>query len=625
MSCLGRKTRVERSVIHLKPMLPTLTFDIPKEDSWNYEVKYDGFRAILIWETKIDLISRNGNSLLASFPEIKIYLEKNYERFKPFLPLTLDGELVALENPYKANFSAIQVRGRMRSEKKIDEQSTKSPCRLVIFDLLQLNGESYAKKEYQIRKNKLELFCTESHLPLSPDPNSKDLVQFIPATKEFQPLWDKVVIHNGEGIVAKQDTNTWEEGKRSPLWLKFKNFKLVSCFVTAYEKSNGYFYVSVYKDDKLYSIGHFLFGLKPDEKQALLQIIKSNKTHEDERFFYVQPAICLNIKYLELYDEQMREPHFDRFRFDLVPEECSFEKFVQQQKNLPIDIEITHPDKPLWETPPVKKIDFIHYLQEISPYLLPFLQNRLLTVIRYPHGIFGEAFYQKNCPDYAPDFVQTLNNDGIQYIICNNLNTLMWLGNQLAFEFHIPFQTIYSKGPSEIVFDLDPPSRNEFDLAIKAAQMIKEVLDHLKLIGFVKTSGNKGLQIYIPLPENKYSYDDTRMFTEFIAEYLISKSPESFTIERLKKNREGKLYVDYIQHAAGKTIVAPYSARGNKTATLATPLYWEEVTPDLCIDDFNVLTMMKRIKKAGDPFRSFFISKEEQNFDPILSFLKQKK
>lgn len=609
----------------MKPMLPTLTFEVPQGDNWNYEVKYDGFRALLFWDKEIKLISRNGNSLLEIFPEIKLYLEKNNELFKEFLPLVLDGELVYLENEYKAHFSSIQVRGRMRSEKKILEKALHNPCRLLVFDLLSLNGKSYSDRNYVDRKKALLKLFEDCHLPSAPDPVSSDLIQLIPASKDYQAVWEQVVLHDGEGIVAKQDTNQWEEGKRTTLWLKFKNFKYVSCFVTAYEKSNGYFYVGVYKDINIYPIGQFLFGIKPEEKQALFQIIKENKTKEDDRFIYVQPAICLEIKYLELYDEQMREPHFERFQLDLSPEDCTFEKFVHQQKNLPKDIDVTHPDKPLWEKPAVKKIDFIRYLQEISPYLLPFLHNRLLTVIRYPHGMFGEAFYQKNCPDYAPEFVQTALHDGINYIVCNNLKTLLWLGNQLAFEFHIPFQTLSSHGPSEIVLDLDPPSKKEFKLAIKAAQMIKEVLDHLNLIGFLKTSGNKGLQIYIPLPENEFSYDDTRLFTEFIAEYLISKAPNSFTIERLKKNRQNKLYIDYIQHAEGKTIVAPYSARGNDTAALATPLFWDEVTDELRMEDFTILNMMKRINEKGDPFQSYFETKQKQNFSPILEFLKQKK
>jgi bifunctional non-homologous end joining protein LigD len=610
--------------IMIKPMLPTLAFDIPKGDEWRYEIKFDGFRAILSWDSEILLTSRNGKPLLSIFPEIQDFLLSHKEHFKPFLPLELDAELVFLENEYKANFGAIQVRGRMRSKERIDFIAKKNPCRLMVFDLLKIKGKSMIDQSYQMRRIELENLFKDLKLPLEPNTENRMLVQLIPSEADLVALWEKIVLFDGEGIVAKHLNSKWEEGKRTEAWVKAKNWKFVSCFVTAYEKSNGYFHISVYKEDVIHQIGLVIFGFKPEEKNALHQIIKQNKSEEDNQFIYVEPGICLDVKYLEIYEDQLREPHFHNFRFDLRPDACTYEKFVFQQKNVPQDIEITHPDKPLWEEPPIQKVDYIHYLREISPYMLPFLKNRLLTVIRYPHGMFGEAFYQKNVPDYAPDFVETASSEGIEYIICNNMKTLLWLGNQIAIEFHIPFQTINSKGPEEIVFDLDPPSRDYFPLAIKAALYIKEVLDELKLISFIKTSGNKGLQVYIPLPANTYSYNDTKLFTSFIANFLVSKDPDSFTIERLKKNRGNRLYVDYVQHAEGKTIVSPYSARGKSHAGVATPLFWDEVNESLKIEQFNLGTIMQKVKKHGCPFRDYFAVKEQQNFEKVLGILKTK-
>ncbi len=609
----------------MKPMLPTLTFECPKGDEWRYEVKFDGFRALLVWDQGIKLISRNGKSLLENFPEIEAYLQKNQELFRPYLPLTFDCELVVLENSYRANFGAIQIRGRMRSAERIRETAERDPCRLMIFDILKLKGEDLTRLVYHKRRKVVENFFTELHLPTFPDKTNPNLLQLVPSESNFSKIWDQILIHDGEGIVAKHIESLWEEGKRTDKWIKYKNWKYVTCFVTAYEKSNGYFYVSVYKGSEYYPLGAVLFGFKPDEKAALFQTIKDNHIREDDQFFYVGPAICLEVKYLELYEEQMREPHFHQFRFDLTPEDCTYERFVQQQKNLPTDIEITHPDKPIWEDPAVNKQEFIEYLRNVSPFMLEFLQDRLLTVIRYPHGMFGEAFYQKNAPDYTPDFVQTTMADGINYIVCNDLKTLLWLGNQIAVEYHIPFQTINSTGPDEIVFDLDPPSRDYFHLAIDAAQMIKDVLDQLGLIGFIKTSGNKGLQIYIPLPKNRYTYEDTRLFTEFIANYLVSRKPEAFTIERLKKNRGNRLYVDYIQHAEGKTIIAPFSPRGTKFATVAAPLFWDEVNETLTIQNFTINSMNKRLKEKGSPFVDYFKIKELQAYDPVLEVLRKSK
>lgn len=608
----------------VKPMLPTLSFDVPLGEEWQYEIKYDGFRAILRMGGTIELTSRNGKSLLGLFPEISEYLLSNREILQPFEPFTLDAELVLLENSFKANFSAIQTRGRMRSEERIIQFAKNQPCKLMVFDLLSVKGEDLTSLPYEARRERLHALFSQLNLPLAPDPANSIPLQLIPGERDFQKVWGQIVLHDGEGIVAKNRSGKWEAGKRTETWVKAKNWKYVTCFITAYEKSNGYFHLSVYNGTSIQQIGLVIFGFKPEEKKALHQIIKANKSDEDHQFIYVPPGVCLEVKYLEIYGGQLREPHFHQFRFDLTPEECTYEKFLLRQKNLPGELEITHPEKPLWEEPSILKQDYLHFLREVSPYMLPFLKDRLLTVIRFPHGMFGEAFYQKNIPDYAPAFVDAYRSEGIEYIVCNNIKTLLWLGNQLAIEFHIPFQTIHSKGPGEIVFDLDPPSREFFPLAVQAALAIKEVLDELKLISFIKTSGNKGLQVYIPLQDHQYSYQETRLFTAFIANYLVSKDPNSFTIERLKKHRGNRLYVDYVQHMEGKTIISPYSARGKKHAGVAAPLFWEEVNEQLKIEDFRLDTILHRIQKLGCPFRDYFKTKEEQDFAPVLKFLKTK-
>jgi bifunctional non-homologous end joining protein LigD len=283
---------------------------------------------------------------------------------------------------------------------------------------------------------------------------------------------------------------------------------------------------------------------------------------------------------------------------------------------------LTSLDKSLWPLKSIDKKGYLHYLIHIAPYMLPFLENRHLTVIRYPHGAAGKSFYQKNKPAYAPDFIQSDAATGdINYIVCSDLTTLLWLGNQLALELHIPFHTIQSSFPSEIVFDLDPPSREQFNLAIQAARIIKEILDKLQLISFIKTSGNKGLQIYIPLPENTYTFEQTRLFTHFIARYVVELNPFFFTIERLKSKRGHKLYVDYLQHAAGKTIIAPYSTRGHEEALVATPLFWAEVSPSLSPRQFPLTQIPQRISEKGCPFAQFEESKTKQPFDPILQHI----
>lgn len=286
-------------------------------------------------------------------------------------------------------------------------------------------------------------------------------------------------------------------------------------------------------------------------------------------------------------------------------------------------VQLTNIEKILWKKKGIRKIDFLNYLTVASMYMLPFLKNRLLTTIRFPDGIHQEKFYQKNCPDYAPDFIKTSHEDGTDFILCQDQATLLWLGNQSAVEYHIPFSTIHSNKPAEIVFDLDPPSRTNFRLAVEAALILKEIFGNLQLKSFVKTSGNKGLQIYIPLPDDTFSYDETRVFTSFMAQYLVEKEPDWFTTERLKAKRGKRLYVDYIQHAAGKTIIAPYSLRGNEEALAATPLKWSEVNESLHPEQFPMESIRQRIEENGCPFnKEFFEAKQNQPFKVVLDHLR---
>ncbi len=608
----------------IKPMLPTLVFEAPRGSDWVYEIKYDGFRALLHWNHhSVELISRNGNNLNEQFPDIIEQCHLLSETFSNVLPIIFDGELCILESNQKASFEQIQQRGRLKNRDKIEQSVKQKNAFFLIFDLLSLKGEPLSLLPFHERKQKLLSLFENKQLVLDIDYTSQQLLQLIQSHHDFDSLWKTVKEAHGEGIIAKKQDSKWEAGKRTTSWLKIKNWLKGNFFITGFDKSNSFFHVSVVRNNEIYEIGLFSHGLSPEEREALLMVVQNNRLKEEGSFIRVSPGICVELNYLELYKEQLRQPSFSKFQLDLNWKECTWEK-LQQKIKLPSHITISHPDKPLWKDKDITKQTYLDYLLAISPYMLPFLKNRYLTVIRYPHGMYGEPFYQKNCPDYAPDFIKRKVHDGIDYIICNDVDTLAWLGNQLAFEFHIPFSTFMSNGPSEIVFDLDPPSRKEFSLAIKAALILKEVFEGLKLISFIKLSGNKGLQIYLPLPENTFTYDDTRTFTEFIANYLVTKEPNYFTTERLKKNRGNRLYVDYIQHAEGKTIIAPYSVRGNEGAYVAAPLFWSEVNEDLTITPYSLENIVPRVTEKGCPFSSYFQVKDIQPFQPVLDFLRNK-
>ena len=221
------------------------------------------------------------------------------------------------------------------------------------------------------------------------------------------------------------------------------------------------------------------------------------------------------------------------------------ERNVPLMSELNIDgypVQITNPDKLMWPELGIRKIDYILKLAELAPYIIPHARNRLLTVIRYPEGVGGNYFYQKNIPEYAPEWLETYIWNDNNYILLNNVATLVWLGNQATLEFHISFNQIQKQNnPDYLVFDLDPAENQSFEETAETALLIYETLLNLNIQSWIKTSGATGLQIYIPVG-SRYDYNRARQFNEFFGHYFSQKYPERITIQRMVKNRKEKLY-----------------------------------------------------------------------------------
>ncbi|MEO4052057.1 DNA ligase D [Solibacillus sp. CAU 1738] len=607
----------------MKPMLLTESAELPVGEEWIFEVKYDGFRCTLEWaigEPAPVLKSRNDHNLNDMFPEILSFCEQMYELMKPFLPLVLDGELVYLVNNYQSKFSVVQKRGRMRNAETIAAHAKQFPCHYVIFDLLLLKGEEQQNRYLSSRKQSLMKWMSAVKLPASVQYEKHQRLQAIDVIDNGQALTYLVTSHNGEGIIAKKKSSKWISDMRSKSWLKIKLWKYVTVVLTKYDQANGYFVGGIFHEEQFIDIVTFRHGMS-DEKLRTVVTFFQSKGKQNKDFWEIEPSICVDIACIDFDGSKLREPRFSAFRFDVDPMQCTWKQMHRQLQPIPETVQITHPEKQVFPAIHLSKDDYLLYLQNVAPMMLPFLNNRLLTVIRYPHGVPGDSFYQKNSPEGTPDFVTTFQANKIQYIMCNNIETLLWLGNQLALEFHIPFQNVQTEKPMEIVFDLDPPSVHEFGLAIEAALKMKVIFDQFNMQSFVKTSGGKGMQIYIPIPFNTFSYEETGVFTKFVCEFLVEQYPNWFTIERLKKNRGNKLYLDYVQHREGKTIIAPYSARGNEGGLVATPLMWEEVNQTLKPEMFTIRTVMNRINEIGNPFRDFKVVGEKQDFAKVLQQL----
>jgi bifunctional non-homologous end joining protein LigD len=282
------------------------------------------------------------------------------------------------------------------------------------------------------------------------------------------------------------------------------------------------------------------------------------------------------------------------------------------------EIAVSHPDKLLWPELEINKLMYLQKLVVLSPYLLRYCHNRYLTTIRYPNGVHGKSFYQKNAPEHTPSFVQTAVKQGVEYIDLDSVSTLLWLGNLAALEFHPSFEYIgVEEEPAEWVLDIDPSEENEPRL-MEAVAFIGEALKSLGILSVPKTSGATGVQIIIPITKG-HTFAQLREMGHFLARYLVEKHPDLFTIERLIKNRGTKIYIDYVQHAAGKSLSAPYTPRAREFATVSTPLEWNEVEHNIDPKMFNLLTIEERLHKHGD-----LIAKvKKQEIRPILELIRK--
>ncbi|MBM7094534.1 DNA ligase D [Bacillus sp. H-16] len=558
----------------LNVMLPTRVENWPdRKNGWLYETKYDGFRCRLEWnEDEVRLISRNGLLLNDRFPEITAYC-KNCR--KPPIPVVLDGELSILLSNYTSDFSQCQKRGRMRSKTSVTEHAALFPAVFLAFDLLILKGRDMTGLPFIKRKASLQTFLSGLGCPLEPEKERSETspLQMIPVWKSPDKLWNQVQSYNGEGIVAKKEYSKWMPG-RTMEWQKIKNYKSVHVLITG-EKKNGYFKIGVESNDMLKPYGSFSHGLSSEERDILKKVIRKNSKHRNGEYDLAAP-LCCEVKCLGTTGKELREPRFSKFLPHEDPSDYTVKRLNYELEPLPPHVNITKPEKLLFPKAGITKRDYIYYLQKMAPFILSWLYNRPLTVIRFPDGIEEESFYQKNAPPSLPSFVETRMWEGHHTILVNNIETLLWLGNQGAIEFHIPPEK--ADGDIEELFlDLDPPDRKLFPYAVRAALDVKEILNKWQLYSFVKTSGRKGLQIYIPVSKGSITYEEGNVILSFLASALVELNPAERTVERLKKKRNDRLYIDFLQHGKGKTIIAPYSLRAVPQGLAAYPVQWSDV------------------------------------------------
>lgn len=275
-------------------------------------------------------------------------------------------------------------------------------------------------------------------------------------------------------------------------------------------------------------------------------------------------------------------------------------------------VSFTNLEKILYPGLELKKSRIIEYYIRIAPRMLGYMKNRVIVMNRYPDGIGKDGFYEKDAPAGIPPWVETFNTYSeiaereINYIVGNNLDTLIWMANLATLEINITLSTIDDyETPDLVFFDIDPEPPCSFDNVIDIAFLLKEKLDELNLRSFVKTSGKKGLHVVLPIIRS-YNFKQTREFVHQFGKFLARES--DIVVSEFRNSQDpGTVFIDYLQNTRGRTMIAPYSLRAQPDATVSTPLEWKELKKGLRPEEFNIFTVLKRKK---DPWEGLLENRQ---------------
>jgi bifunctional non-homologous end joining protein LigD len=287
---------------------------------------------------------------------------------------------------------------------------------------------------------------------------------------------------------------------------------------------------------------------------------------------------------------------------------------------------LTNMDKVFWPEDGYTKGDLIRYYDQIAPVILPHLLDRPLVFKRYPNGIHGEYFYQKDAHDYTPDWVRTIDlwspdvKRTIRYFVGSDRDQMLYIANMGAITQN-PWSSRlqFLDRPDYIIFDLDPVDA-PYPIVQEVALEVKTALDELHLRAYPKTSGASGIHVYLPILENRFTYDEVRVFAQAVASIVVARRRDIATIERVvRKRKKGTIYVDFLQNVRGKTVASVYSPRAEIGAPVATPLKWEEIRRPLDPKDYNIRTVFERLDRYGDLFKP--VLSDRQDITPFLKAL----
>jgi bifunctional non-homologous end joining protein LigD len=600
----------------IKPMLATLVeapFDRP---GWLFELKWDGYRAIAEVDRRgVAFYSRSQQSFAHRFAPLVESLGKlGHEA-------VLDGEVVVVDDEGKSSFQLLQNYQRTGAGR----------LRYYVFDLLYLDGHDLRGLPLRRRKELLGQI-----LGTLPDVLLSEHVQ-----EQGVAFFEAAQARGLEGIMAKDGESPYREGRRGPEWLKIKTRRRQEAVIGGFTEPRGHrkdlgaLVLGVYEEGRLTYIGHTGGGLNAPglaDLRARLEPLVRRTCPFHERpatnapVHWVEPRLVCEVSFQEWTDDGiLRQPIFVGLRDDkpatavrreearpvraaVAAAERPQRRRAAPAAKLPAAPKppLTNLDKVYWPDEGFTKGDLIAYYREVAPVLLPYLRDRPESLHRHPDGIAGESFFQKDVSGRPPpDWVQTVtlpsesHGRAVTYLLCQDEATLLYLANLGCIELN-PWNARLGSldRPDYLVLDLDPVSV-PFARVIEAALAIRTMLDRAGAESVCKTSGKRGLHIFVPLGA-RYDTELARQFAELVANLVHQRLPGFTSVVRSPALRQRRVYLDFLQNRRGQTLAAPYSVRPHPGATVSTPLRWQEVKKGLDPGRFTLRTLPGRLARVGD-------------------------
>jgi bifunctional non-homologous end joining protein LigD len=623
---------------NIKPMLARAG-PLPGEElGWTYEIKWDGVRAIAYSKPgELRLESRNLNDVSARYPELG-----RLNRTLSSHAAVLDGEIVAFDEQGRPSFEALQLRMHVSSKAQVKRFAQSVPVTYVIFDLLWLDGHSLMEMPYSERRELLAALELDGEAWQTPDHLPGPGAEVLRASAE-QGL---------EGVVAKRLDSPYRPGQRTGTWLKVKNigrqeFVIGGWLAGEGRRSEGIGALLVGVHDEqgtLRYAGRVGTGFSDEELERLAGLLAPLE-RPDAPFeggpktpkgaVFCEPRLVAEIEFTEwTRSGSLRHPSYKGLREDkpaaevvredepaaaseereprggLVVHEQSAKKATAAVDGR--ELQLSNLGKVLYPQASFTKRNVIDFYWDIATVLLAHLHGRALTVTRWPDGVEGKSFFQKQAPAHRPEWVQTTRisheRKPVDYVLAQDLPTLIWLANLAALELHTPMARAEAiERPTTLVFDLDPGAPATIVECCQVGLRLHDMFENLGLQSFAKTSGSKGLQLYVPLNNPNASYEQTKPFAKAVAELLEEDQPELIVSRMTKAKRTGKVLIDWSQNDRRKTTICAYSLRARERPTVSTPLEWDEVHSTIESGDpgelvFEAGAALGRVRERGDLF-----------------------